>query len=129
MFSSPSFDILSKKEVYDQRMFILYIYNIFISIILINSSTIPFISNVTLKGGYDSNSTIIINKTCDECGRFWVTLEVSTVLIYDQLGNFLANFTLPNTQIFDIKFMNNYLMYLSDWNTNRIYRLEPNIQC
>jgi hypothetical protein len=48
----------------------------------------------------------------DECGRFWISLEMSAVLIDDQFGDFLDNFTIPNAQIFDFKIMKNYLFII-----------------
>jgi sugar lactone lactonase YvrE len=66
--------------------------------------------------------------TIDECGRFWFGSESDTILIYDQQGNPLGNWTIPNSEIFDIKIMGNYLMYLTDSN-NQTMRVDPQIQC
>ena len=67
--------------------------------------------------------------TIDECNRFWFSLVTNITSIYDQQGNLLGNWTIANTQIFDIKIMDNYLMYISSTKTNQILRIDPNIQC
>jgi hypothetical protein len=66
--------------------------------------------------------------TIDECNRFWLSVETDAVQIYDQQGNLLGNYTIPNSIIFDVKMTNNYLMYFSD-KSNRIIRVDPNIEC
>ncbi|CAF1464393.1 unnamed protein product [Adineta steineri] len=67
--------------------------------------------------------------TIDGSGRFWFAYETDTVLIYDQEGRQLGNLTIPNSQIFDIKIMDNYLMYFTAAKTSQVMRLDPNIQC
>jgi hypothetical protein len=69
------------------------------------------------------------NIAIDECGRLWLPLEGSTVLIYSQEGTFLGNYT--NTR-FAVSFMtitSNYVMYFSDCGNNQIIRIDPQIQC
>ncbi|UJR11745.1 hypothetical protein I4U23_015926 [Adineta vaga] len=73
--------------------------------------------------GYSSRVTI------DECNRFWFAFERDTILIYDQDGAKLGSWILPNSTVFDIKIMDNYLMYITESNTNRIRRFQPDIQC
>ncbi|CAF1489673.1 unnamed protein product, partial [Adineta steineri] len=67
--------------------------------------------------------------TIDGSGRFWFAYETDNVLIYDQEGTQLGNLTIPNSQIFDIKIMDNYLMYFTAAKTSQVMRLDPNIQC
>jgi hypothetical protein len=67
--------------------------------------------------------------TIDESGRFWFAYETDTILIFDQEGIQLGSWTIPNSQIFDIKIMDNYLIYLSSSKTNQIIRVDPNVQC
>jgi hypothetical protein len=67
--------------------------------------------------------------TIDECGRFWSTFEINTIFIHDQEGQYLGNWTLPNSTIFDIKIMDNYLIYLTDSNSNKTMRVDPGFQC
>lgn len=45
----------------------LCIYHLIFSIILVNSFQIPYINNATLKPGYTSNSTLLVNVTYDQC--------------------------------------------------------------
>lgn len=47
-------------------MFVL-VGHLFLSCILVDSVQIPFIDNATLEPGYISNSTLILNKTFDQC--------------------------------------------------------------
>ena len=76
------------------------------------------------------NSTFgAIHLTIDECNRIWLSLETDTVIIFDQQGNPLGNFTILNAAIYDVYIGENYLMYFSDRKSNRIIRLDPNIQC
>ncbi|CAF1422054.1 unnamed protein product [Adineta ricciae] len=67
--------------------------------------------------------------TIDNLNRFWFAYETDTIWIYDQVGTQLSNLTIPNSAIFDIRIMNNYLMYLIVAKTNQVIRLDPNIQC
>ncbi|CAF1339797.1 unnamed protein product [Adineta ricciae] len=67
--------------------------------------------------------------TIDECNRFWFTFETDTILIYHQNGTKLASWTIPSSAIFDIKIMSNYLMFITESNTGRARRIQPNIQC
>jgi len=65
----------------------------------------------------------------DECGRFWFALSNYDLMIFDSQGSFLGNFTLTNSSIFDVIITDNYVMYLSDTASNRLIRIDPNIQC
>ncbi|CAF1049438.1 unnamed protein product [Adineta steineri] len=77
----------------------------------------------------NNNNTGTTHLTIDECQRFWISLETDTTLIYDQQGNLLGNLTIANSKIFDIKLIDNYIMYISDTLNNRTIRFDPNIQC
>ncbi len=83
-----------------------------------------FVFQTSITNGIGSATRV----TIDECGRFWFAFESDTILIYDQQGNPLGNWTIPNSAIFDIKIMGNYLMYFTDSN-NQIMRVDPKIQC
>jgi hypothetical protein len=67
--------------------------------------------------------------TIDGSGRFWFAYETDTILIFDQQGIQLGSWTIPNSQIFDIKIMDNYLIYLSASKSNQIMRVDPNVEC
>jgi hypothetical protein len=65
----------------------------------------------------------------DECGRFWFSLNNYDLKIFDSQGSFLGNFTFTNASIFHTIITDNYVMYLSDTNSSRIIRIDPDIQC
>jgi hypothetical protein len=67
--------------------------------------------------------------TTDECGRFWFSSSNDSLLIFNSNGSYLDRFTITGSQIFDTLITNNYVMYLSDLNTNRVIRIDPDIQC
>ena len=69
------------------------------------------------------------NMATDECGRFWFSLECGTVLIYNQQGTLLGNYTTTSFDVSFMKIMANYVIYFSDCANNQIIRLDPNIQC
>jgi hypothetical protein len=66
----------------------------------------------------------------DECNRRWLSLGSAGVLIYDQDGVLLGTYTLPlMSNSFDVLFLDNYVMYISDYDSNRITRTDPNVFC
>lgn len=83
-----------------------------------------FLNLLRLNGSGGSTSMAI-----DECGRFWFPTERNTVLIYSQQGILLGNYTIASLAVSFMKIMDNYVIYMSDWSSNRIVRLDPNIQC
>lgn len=88
--------------------------------LFINASTI---TNVTGNGGSGSHLTI------DECERKWFSVFNSGLLVYDNQGSFLTNFNFVEKGLFDMIFLDNYVMYLSDNGGGRILRLDPSIAC
>jgi hypothetical protein len=88
------------------------------------------------------NETLIVNATAivtstganhvlvDECDRRWFSLGSAGVVIYDKDGVFLDTYTLPLTvDCFDVLFLDNYVMYVSDYGANKITRIDPNVVC
>ncbi|CAF1133581.1 unnamed protein product [Adineta steineri] len=67
--------------------------------------------------------------TIDECDRRWFSLGLGGILIFDNNGSMIGNFSFPNAQFFDMLITDNYIMYFSDILSNRIVRLDPNITC
>jgi hypothetical protein len=69
--------------------------------------------------------------TIDECGRYWFSIEMNFIEIFDSFGNWIGNFSLGNAKIMDLLIADNYVMYLSDSRTigTRILRIDPHIQC
>ena len=76
-----------------------------------------------------NNSGGATHLTIDECDRFWLSLGNDRIIICDEQGNQLGNFTVANAGIYDLQISKNYLMYFADNLSNRIVRLDPNIQC
>ena len=82
------------------------------------------ITNITGTGGSGSHLTI------DECERKWFSILNSGLLVYDHQGSFLTNFNhFVGKGLFDMIFLDNYVMYLSDNIGGRILRLDPGIVC
>ena len=66
----------------------------------------------------------------DECDRRWFSLGSAGVLIYNKNGVFLGTFTLPLTgDCFDVLFLDNYVMYVSDYGSGKITRIDPTVVC
>ena len=89
------------------------------------------------KAGNEWNETLAFNAssgtveymTIDDCGRFWVSLKSAGVKIFDSQGSFRGSLHPPGSAIVDVLVRNDYVIYLSDANTNRIIRIDPNIEC
>ena len=75
------------------------------------------------------NGATAAHVTIDECGRRWVSIFQNTMVIYDSDGAYIGNLTLPFNTIFDALFMDNYVLYLSDYSGGKIVRLDPHITC
>jgi len=52
--------------------------------------------------------------TMDLCGRYWLSLEMPAVKIYDNQEQLLGYFTLINRVIIDTFISENYVAYFSD---------------
>jgi hypothetical protein len=80
--------------------------------------------------GATSTSTGGNHVVVDECERRWFSLGSAGVLIYDKNGVFLDTYTLPLTvDCFDVLFLDNYVMYVSDYGAGKITRIDPNVAC
>ena len=75
------------------------------------------------------NGATAAHVTIDECGRRWISTFQNTMVIYDSDGAYIGNFTLALNTIFDALFMNNYVLYLSDYMGGKIVRLDRHITC
>jgi hypothetical protein len=71
----------------------------------------------------------VTHVSVDECGRKWISRNAGTMIIYDRSGAYVGNFTFALNGIVDAKFMDNYVMYLSDYEGGKIARLDPHITC
>jgi hypothetical protein len=67
--------------------------------------------------------------TIDECDRRWFSLESAGILIFDNNGSFIGNFSFLNAHFFDMLITDNYVMYFSDIQSYRVIRIDPNIEC
>ena len=65
----------------------------------------------------------------DDCQRRWFSMFTPTIHIFDQQGKWIGNFSTGLTKVFDAILMDNYVMYLSDYEGGKIVRLDPNISC
>ena len=65
----------------------------------------------------------------DECGRFWFALGSNGVFIFDSQGELIESCHYSLTNIFDLMIDENYVVYLSDIEEQRVVRIDPNIQC
>jgi hypothetical protein len=88
-----------------------------------------WISTLVLPPTYTNGQGGGARVTIDECGRFWSTFEIDTIFIHDQQGRYIGNWTIPNSNIFDIRITDNYLIHLTDTNNNDIMRIDPGFQC
>ena len=65
----------------------------------------------------------------DDCGRYWLSLGAQGTRIFDgQLSPFSSTY-LTGFNIYDTLILDNYVVYLSDRSSNRIVRVDPQIQC
>ena len=67
--------------------------------------------------------------TIDDCSRLWLSLGSAEVKIFDRQGSFGGSLHRPGSTIVDTLVRDNYVIYLSDTASNRIIRIDPNIQC
>jgi len=93
------------------------------------SGTPKWSENLFLDAQPESGPSSGAHIAIDECGRFWFSLGNYDLKIFDSQGSFLDSFTFTNASIFDTIITDNYVMYLSDTNSSRIIRIDPDIQC
>ena len=65
----------------------------------------------------------------DECDRYWFSLGSNGIRLFDNQGSLLSNITSIVLSSFDILITDNYVVYLSDDQSNQIVRIDLNIQC
>ena len=65
----------------------------------------------------------------DNCQRSWFSLFTDVIRIFDRQGRLIGNFSTGLNTVFDMILTDNYVMYLADYEGNRIVRLDPNITC
>ena len=67
--------------------------------------------------------------TIDACDRYWLSAGGAGVRLFDREGFLVGSLYATGSNIFDTLMLDNYVMYLSDKEENRIIRLDPKIQC
>ena len=65
----------------------------------------------------------------DQCGRYWLSSVSNGVKIISDDGFFFDTFSPMGSLPFDTFIGDNYVVYLSDPASNRLIRVDPNIQC
>ena len=65
----------------------------------------------------------------DECDRFWLSLQSHGIWIFDSQGSHLGTLNITGVSMYDTLIDKNYVMYISDYASNRIIRIDPHIQC
>jgi len=83
-----------------------------------------FINASSVASGHNGDHLVV-----DECDRFWFLLGVNGIRIFDNQGVLLGNFTMINSNMFDAIISDDYVIYLSDTELNRVSRIDLNIQC
>ena len=67
--------------------------------------------------------------TVDECDRRWFSLGAAGLLVFDSKGALIGNYSQFTRYIFDAVITNNYVLYLSDYQSHQILRIDPHIVC
>ena len=65
----------------------------------------------------------------DDCDRYWLSLGKYGVRIFNSQGASFGTLQPTNSSIFDTLMLDNYVTYLSDIQSHRIIRIDPQIQC
>jgi hypothetical protein len=81
-------------------------------------NALPYVS------GSDGNHVAV-----DECGRRWFAMGAAGLLIFDTNGALIGNYSQLSKCIFDAVLTENYVLYLSDYQSHQIFRIDPNIDC
>ena len=65
----------------------------------------------------------------DDCQRRWMSGSGNGVFIFNSEGHHLGMFESTSTGLFDARFAENYVLYLSYLSAGKIVRLDPQIEC
>ena len=80
---------------------------------------------------FDASPTTGSNKgnnvAIDRDGRYWFSMGTYGALILDSQGALLGTIKPPVTSIFDTLILDDYVIYFSDIEANRILRFDPNM--
>jgi hypothetical protein len=77
-----------------------------------------------------SSSEISTQVAIDSCARIWVAVYGFGIRIYDPNGlTLLANWSTVSTGIDTLLVLDNYEIFLGDYDNNKIFHFAPNLQC
>ena len=65
----------------------------------------------------------------DGCDRYWLSLGYYGIRLFDRQGSPRGSLHASGSGIFDTLMLDNYVMYLSEYLSNRITRIDPTIHC
>ena len=65
----------------------------------------------------------------DPCGRIWVVVYGFGIRIYDQSGTILLGNWSLTTGVANILLLDNYELFVTEYDQNFIYHFDPNLRC
>ena len=65
--------------------------------------------------------------TVDSYQRTWFSMYTPVIYVFNRQGQLIGNFTPALNSAFDMVLTDNYIMYISDFDGNRVVRIDPNI--
>ena len=65
----------------------------------------------------------------DNYGRYWLSSGPNGVKVFASNGSFLGTLTPMGSSAFDLLILDNFLIYVSDYFSNRILRVDPSFRC
>lgn len=65
----------------------------------------------------------------DKCDRFWLSLGSHGIWIFNSQGSHLGTLNMTSVDVYDTLILDNHLIYVSDYSSNRIIRIDPHIRC
>ena len=91
------------------------------------------INGVSWTGNLFNNASSLVSGgvgshiTVDSYQRTWFSMYTQGIRVFNSQGQLIGNFTPALNSTFDLVFMNNYVMYISDNTGGRVVRIDPNI--
>ncbi|CAF1119075.1 unnamed protein product [Didymodactylos carnosus] len=70
-----------------------------------------------------------VQMAVDFCGRIWFVIYGLGVQIYDPTGSILLATWPVSTELNGILMVDNYELYLADYDNNQLLHFTPNLQC
>ncbi|CAF1012612.1 unnamed protein product [Adineta ricciae] len=107
----------------------------FIEFYSMNLQTNTFIYNYSVPVPYPipwslTNSQIVAQVAFDSCNRLWTVVYGYGIKIYDLMGQtLLASWSSVSTTLDTLLILDNYEIFLGDYDNNYILHYTPNLQC